>query len=164
MGPNCSTHPHAYPSDISRFTPHPLSLTACGVRQSWLSIHFVVASDIKQDNFFLDDTKCQGDAVGMGDADGMKPFKFPAEGMQSKGREKGIGFEVFQRLGEWLLEFRVGSRNLDDTPIKMAGRQQHIHQTSRPSSPINVCAVTRRTRPAFTSFNERRIRETCDLR
>ena len=58
----------------------------------------------------------------MGDADGMKPFKFPAEGMQSKGREKGIGFEVSQRLGEGLFEFRVGSRNLDDTPIKMAGR------------------------------------------
>ena len=86
-----------------------------------------MASDIEQDNFFLGDTKCQGDAVGMGDAYGMKPFKFSGERMQSKGREKGIGFEVFQRLGEWLFEFRVGSRNLDYTPIKMAGRQQHIH-------------------------------------
>jgi hypothetical protein len=100
----------------------------------------------------------------MGDADGMKPFEFSAEWMQSKGPEKGVGFEIFQRLGEWLFEFRVGSSKLDDTPIKMAGRQQHIHQASRPSSSINVCAVTRRTRPAFTSFNDRRIREMYDLR
>ena len=44
--------------------------------------------------------------MGMGDAHGMKPFKFFAERMESKGRQKGIGFEVFQRLGEWLFEFR----------------------------------------------------------
>ena len=99
----------------------------------------------QQDNFFLGDTKCQRDAVGMGDTHGMKPFKFSAERMQSKGRQKGIGFETSQNLGEWLFEFRVGSRNLDDTPI-------------------NVCAVTRRTRPAFTSFNDRRIREMNDRR
>lgn len=123
-----------------------------------------MASDIEQDNFFLGDTKCQGDAVGMGDVDSMKPFEFSAERTQSKGRQKGIVFEIFQRLGEWLFESRVGSRNLDDTPIKMAGRQQHIHQASRPNSPINICAVTRRTRPAFTSFNDRRIREMYDLR
>ena len=54
-----------------------------------------MASDIKQDNFFLGDTKSQGDAVGMGDAHGMKPFKFSTERMESKGRQKGIGFEVF---------------------------------------------------------------------
>jgi hypothetical protein len=47
--------------------------------------------------------------------------------MQSKGQKKGIGFEIFQRLGEGLFEFRVGSCILDDTPIKMAGRKQHIH-------------------------------------
>ena len=58
----------------------------------------------------------------------------------------------------------LGSSELDDSPIKMAGREQHIHQASRPNSSINVCAVTRRTRPAFTSFNDRRIRETYDLR
>ena len=129
-----------------------------------LSIHFVVASDVEQDNFSLGYTKRQGNAVGMRDTHGMKSFEFSAERMQSKGRQKGIGFEISQDLGEWLFEFRVGSRKLDDTPIKMAGRQQHIHQASRPSSSINVCAVTRRTRPAFTSFNERRIREMYDLR
>ncbi len=124
-----------------------------------LPIHFVVASNIEQDNFSLGYAKRQGDAVGMGDTHSMKSFKFSAERMQSKGRQKGIGFEISQNLGEGFFEFRVGSRKLDDTPIKMAGRQQHIHQASRPSSSINFCAVTRRTRPAFRSFNDRRIRE-----
>ena len=44
--------------------------------------------------------------------------------MQSKGKQKGIGFEMSQRFGEWLFEFRVGSRKLDDTPIEMASRQR----------------------------------------
>ena len=39
-----------------------------------VSIHLVVASDIEQGDFFLGNTKCQGDAVGMGDACSMKPF------------------------------------------------------------------------------------------
>jgi hypothetical protein len=129
-----------------------------------LSTHFVVASDVEQDNFSLGHTKRQGNAVGMRDAHGMKSFEFSAEWMQSKGPQKGIGFEISQDLGEWLFEFRVGSRKFDDTPIKMASRQQHIRQVSRPSSSINVCAVTRRTRPAFTSFNDRRIREMYDMR
>jgi hypothetical protein len=79
-----------------------------------LSIHFVVASDVEQDNFSLAHTKRQGNAVGMRDTHGMKSFEFSAERMQSKGPQKGIGFEISQDLGEWLFEFRVGSRKLDD--------------------------------------------------
>ena len=78
----------------------------------------------------------------MRDAHGMKPFEFSAEWMELKRWQKRIGFEISQDLGEWLLEFWVSSRELDDTPIKMAGRQQHIHQALRPNSSINVCAVT----------------------
>jgi hypothetical protein len=123
-----------------------------------------MASDVEQDNFSLAHTKRQGNAVGIRDTHGMKSFEFSAERMQPEGRQKGVGFEISQNLSEGLFEFRVGSRKFDDTPIKMAGRQQHIHQASRPSSWINVSAVTRRTRPAFRSFNDRRIREMCDLR
>ena len=129
-----------------------------------LSIHFVVASDVEQDNFYLGYTKRQGDAVGMRDTHGMEPLEFSTERMQSKGRQKRIGFEISQNFGKGLVEFWVGAGKLDDTPIKMAGRKQHIHQALRPNSSINVCAVTRRTRPAFTSFKDRRIRETYDLR
>ncbi len=51
-----------------------------------LSIHFVVASDVEQDNFSLGYTKHQCHAVGMRDTHGMKSFEFSAERMQSKGR------------------------------------------------------------------------------
>ena len=65
-----------------------------------LSIHFVVASDVEQDNFSLAHTKRQGNTVGMCDTHGMKSFEFSAERMQSKGPQKGIGFEISQDLGE----------------------------------------------------------------
>ena len=59
-----------------------------------ISIHFVVASDIEQDNFSLAHTKRQGNVVSMRDTQGMKSFEFPAERMQPKRRQKGIGFEI----------------------------------------------------------------------
>ncbi len=99
-----------------------------------------MASDIEQDNFFLGYTKCQGDTVDVGDADGMKSFKFSAERVQSKGRQKGIGFEMSQRIGEWLFEFRVGSRNLFDY-ADQNGRSSATHpsgietQFAVPSAP-----------------------------
>src|SRR5688572_6064127 len=64
-----------------------------------------------------------------------------------------------KNFGQWLFEFRGGSRERAHQPIKVGGRHQHIHQASRPSSAINVRAVTRRTRLSFRSFNERRMRE-----
>ena len=91
-----------------------------------LPIHFVVASDVEQNDLFLGDTKRQSNAVGIGDAHGMEPSDLSTERMQSKGREKGIGFEISQNFGEWIFEVWMGSRKLDDTPIKISGRRQHI--------------------------------------
>ena len=46
-----------------------------------LPIHFVVASDVEEDDFFLGYTKRQGDAVDIREADRVEPFKFSTERM-----------------------------------------------------------------------------------
>ena len=55
------------------------TILRCGMGR--LPIHFVVASDVEEDDFFLGYTKRQGDAVDIREADRVEPFKFSTERM-----------------------------------------------------------------------------------
>lgn len=63
----------------------------------------------------------------MSQADGMQPFQFPFEGMQSERGLKRIGFQSSENFGELSFLFGVGSRELGHAPIKIAGRGQRLH-------------------------------------
>ena len=62
-----------------------------------------MGSDIKQDDLFLGHSQRESDAVRMSHAEGVQPFQFSFECMQSEMWLKGIGFQTAENFGERFL-------------------------------------------------------------
>jgi hypothetical protein len=88
----------------------PRAVVHCG--DPALPIDFIIAANVKQNDFYVRHFNGQDDPVAEGDADRLKSLQLAAEGMVTKLWLKRICLEIAQRSGQRLSQFGVSVRKL----------------------------------------------------
>lgn len=116
-----------------------------------------MAPDIEQTNFLLWRPKHQGDTVGVSQTDRMQTFQRSLERMQPQVRLERIRFRVTRDFRRLFYEFGAGTTKFGYAAVKVMGRDQRVHQSSRPRSSSSSGGKRIRTGKLFIELNDLRV-------
>lgn len=120
-----------------------------------------MAADIEKYDLPFGDEEGDGQAITVGEADGMTAGEFAGQGMESEAGLKGVVLQIGEHFAKAGPQLGMFLEKLPCLPQKLFGGRQGEHQSdSSPSSAVSSSsAVTkRRTRPSLTSSSAVRTR------